>query len=258
MGTLSKLLRATRLKAPKPPKEPRLPTSVNYEDVLSNEEKAILSEVLPYTMTDVARTLSLIYAVRYVERNHVPGAIVECGVWRGGSMMAVARTLLNLGVSNRRLYLYDTFQGMPAPTQRDIDLTGLVAEDLFNEHKFEDVEGSDWCFSSLEEVQANVSTIGYPSDKIRYVKGKVEDTLPGEAPDAICLLRLDTDFYESTLHEMVHLFPRLSVGGIVIVDDYLGWQGAREAVDEYVRDHKVRLYLDPTGHGAGIGVKQAA
>lgn len=231
---------------------------MNYEDILSDEEKATLKEVLPYTMTDVARTLSLISAVRYIERNKVTGAIVECGVWRGGSMMAVARTLLNLGVTNRQLHLYDTFQGMPAPSPRDVDLTGLVAEDLFNERKFEDVEGSDWCFSSLEEVKSNVGRVGYPSNNIRYVKGKVEDTLPGEAPDAIALLRLDTDFYESTRHEMIHLFPRLRVGGILIVDDYLGWQGAHQAVDEYLHDHKVRLYLDPTGHGAGIGVKQGS
>jgi O-methyltransferase len=257
LGTLSKLLRGAGLKAPKPEKEPRLPTSVNYADVLNDEERATLRVILPYTMTDVARTLSLIHAVRYIEHNSVPGDIVECGVWRGGSMMAVARTLLNMGVSDRQLHLYDTFEGMTAPTSRDIDFAGVPAAESFNKYKFENAVGSDWCFSSLEEVKSNMESTGYPPSNIHYVKGKVEDTLPGRVPDAIALLRLDTDWYESTRCEMVHLFPRLHVGGILIVDDYLGWQGAHEAVNEYLRDHKVRLYLDPTGHSAVVGVKQA-
>jgi O-methyltransferase len=165
-------------------------------------------------------------------------------------MMAIARTLLNLGVTDRQLYLCDTFHGMPLPTDRDVHSTGLPAENYFREHGYS-------LFASLDEVRQNLSLIGYPANNIHYVRGRVEDTLPEEAPDVVSLLRIDTDFYESTRHEMIHLFPRLSVGGILIVDDYLSWRGSREAVDEYLRDHKVRMFLNPVGHGAGIGVKQA-
>ncbi len=256
MGTLSKLLRAAGLKPPKEPKQEELPTSINYKDVLSDEEKLILKEVLPYTMTDASRVLSLIYAVRYIEKNFVQGAIVECGVWKGGSMMAVARTLLNMGVTHRQFYLCDTFSGMPSPTDRDAGSAGLTAEDYLREQNHGNDDGY-WCAASLEQVKQNLDNVGYPAHNIHYIKGKVEDTLPERAPKSISLLRLDTDFYELTRHEMIYLFPRLSVGGILIIDDYLSWRGSREAVDEYLRDHKVRLFLNPVGHGAAIGVKQA-
>ena len=256
MGTLSKLLRAAGLKAPKKPKEEEISTSIDYKYVLSEEEKSIFKEVSPYTQTDASRVLSLIYAVRYVEKNYVPGAIVECGVWKGGSMMAVARTLLNMGVAEKQVYLFDTFEGMPAATDRDVNSAGLAADAYFRGHNVYNVEGK-WNFASLEEVKQNLASIGYPVNNIHYIKGKVEVTLPEQAPEAVSLLRLDTDYYESTRHEMIHLFPRLSVGGILIVDDYLSWRGSREAVDEYLQDHKVRLFLNPVGQGAVIGVKQA-
>jgi O-methyltransferase len=256
LGTLSRLLRATGLKAPKRQKKEELQTSINRVEVISNEEEEIFKEVLPYTLTDASRVLSLIYAVRYIERNCVSGAIVECGVWKGGSMMAVARTLLEMGVTDRQLYLCDTFHGMPPPADRDLHSTGVPAEQYFKEQNIPHYQGC-WCFATLDEVKQNLNLTGYPVGNIHYVKGKVEDTLPEQAPDVVSLLRLDTDFYESTRHEMVHLFPRLSVGGVLIVDDYVSWRGSREAVDEYLRDHKVRMFLNPVGGGAGIGVKQA-
>jgi hypothetical protein len=90
-----------------------------------------------------------------------------------------------------------------------------------------------WCYSSLDEVRSNMVRTGYPVDRMRFVKGKVEDSIPGQAPAQIALLRLDTDFYESTYHELRHLYPRLAPGGVLIIDDYGHWAGARKATDQY-------------------------
>jgi O-methyltransferase len=243
-----KVLRKLRLIPPVPPE----PWPCGFGD----SEKRICETVQPYTVTDRRRVLALVEAVRHVVRAGVPGDIVECGVFRGGSMMAVALTLLELGVRDRDLRLYDTFEGMSAPTKRDVaEPTGMAATDKFPQVRHENGEGSDWCFAPLEEVRRNMESTGYPAERVHYVKGKVEDTLPAQAPERIALLRLDTDFYESTLHEMRHLWPRLSRGGVIMIDDYLWWRGAREAVDEYIREHQLKLFLCPVDGGCVAGVK---
>jgi O-methyltransferase len=116
-------------------------------------------------------------------------------------------------------------------------------------------EDSTWAIAGLGEVQRALTTTGYPAERVHLVPGKVEDTIPGAAPDEIALLRLDTDWYESTHHELVHLFPRLVGGGVLIIDDYGYWQGARKAVDEYFAEHDVPLLLnriDATGRVAVV------
>jgi hypothetical protein len=102
---------------------------------------------------------------------------------------------------------------------------------------------SVWARSPLDEVRRNLLATGYPADRVRFVVGRVEDTLPDQAPESIALLRLDTDWYASTRHELVHLFPRLAVGGVLLIDDYGHWQGARQAVDEYLAQTGARLLL---------------
>lgn len=196
--------------------------------------------VRPYTLTSGQRVAALCEAVRYVVQNRIPGDIVECGVWKGGSMMAVARTLLGLGDQNRHLFLYDTFEGMTAPTDKDVSLLGQNAADLLKTESKSD-PASVWCVSPLESVQHALSSVGYDMSKTHFVKGRVEDTIPREVPERIALLRLDTDWYESTRHELEHLYPRLSVGGVLIIDDYGHWHGARQAVDEYMRKHGMLL-----------------
>ena len=97
----------------------------------------------------------------------------------------------------------------------------------------------------------------YNPKLIHYVKGKVETTIPEQAPKQISLLRLDTDWYASTKHELENLFPRLSPGGILIIDDYGDWQGARKAVDEYVANHAPSLFLSRLDYTGRISVKLA-
>lgn len=210
-------------------------------------DREILDAVRPYTRTSVARLLAQIDAVRYISRNRIPGDIVECGVWRGGSMMAAALALLDEGDTSRRLYLYDTFEGMSEPTEHDKDLRGRSASVLL---AAEPADGQVRCLASLEDVQQNMRSTGYPDDLVQYVPGMVEETIPNVVPEEVALLRLDTDWYESTHHELTHMYPLLTTRGVLIIDDYGHWQGARKATDEYfaAREHRPFLHrIDYTG-----------
>ena len=216
------------------------------------EARGVIEAVAPFTMTSSERILALREAVQHVCRHSIEGDIVECGVWRGGSMMAVALTLADLG-ERRRLHLFDTFECMPPPGEEDRDIGGTAAEDLL---AVEDREtGSTWAFGPLEDVRRNLLSTGYPRDLVRFVQGRVEQTIPAHAPERIAVLRLDTDWYESTRHELVHLFPRLAVGGVLIIDDYGHWKGARKAVDEYIAATGVRLLLSRIDYTGRMAVK---
>ncbi len=197
----------------------------------------IIGRVAPYTLTPAVRVAAVIQSVEHVVANEIPGAVVECGVWRGGSMMAAALALLQ--TANRPdLYLFDTFAGMTRPTEVDVDyLDQTVWFDPNN-------PGAE---ASLAEVQAAMAATGYPVDRVRFVEGRVEDTVPRAAPDEIAILRLDTDWYESTKHELEHLWPRLRAGGVLIIDDYGHFAGARKAVDEFFGRSVFLHRLDYTG-----------
>ena len=215
---------------------------------------AIYERCKAATMTSVERMYALYNAVEYVVDAGIPGAFVECGVWRGGSVMLIAATLLAKGVTDRRIYLYDTFDGMAPPTNKDQDLEGHPAEALLTAATD---RGEDliWCLAPLEEVRSNLAKIEYPTETYEFVIGKVEDTLTRLVPDQIALLRLDTDWYESTRVELEHLYPRLSRNGVLIIDDYGHWQGARQAVDEYFSGLRGNILLNRIDYTGRIGVK---
>jgi O-methyltransferase len=215
------------------------------------EAREIIKAVLPRTMTENEKLFALIVATRYIVEHDVPGEIVECGVWRGGSMQAIAHTLLGLGVSDRELYLFDTFEGMPEPGERDRRYDGTPALELLERSER---TANIWAIASLEDVQAAMAETGYPSERIHFRPGLVEDTIPAGAPERIAILRLDTDWYDSTKHELEHLYDRVSPGGVLIMDDYGFWQGARGAVDEFLRQRGERLLLLPMASGR-IAVK---
>ncbi|TWU20538.1 Demethyldecarbamoylnovobiocin O-methyltransferase [Novipirellula galeiformis] len=213
--------------------------------------------VKDYTMTSVDRLHGLCEAVRYVSSAGIPGDIVECGVWRGGSMMAVANMLAQFGDTERHLHLFDTFSGMSEPTSKDVAVDGHVAEELLKIESKEDPK-SVWCVSALDEVKANMKQTGYDESRVHFHEGMVEETIPGHAPEKIALLRLDTDWYESTRHEMEHLFPRLADGGVLIIDDYGHWEGARRAVDEYLSKHGIGMMLHRLDYTGRIGIRHNA
>ena len=200
----------------------------------------IFNAVNPYTMTSPERVAGLVEAVRYVVANDIPGDFIECGVWRGGSSMAAALALKELGDESRELWLYDTYEGMSAPTEEDVDIAGQTADRKFTERQLTE-DSSEWCRSPIDDVRHNLHSTGYPADKVHFIKGKVQDTIPGQMPaGSVAILRLDTDWYESTRHEMQHLYPVLVKNGVLILDDYGYWQGARKAVDEYFSANGIR------------------
>ena len=219
---------------------------------LNEREREIVRAAQPLTMTGPARLATLVQAVTHIVRNNIPGDIAECGVWRGGSMVAIARTLLSLGDTSRRLYLYDTFEGMTKPTDRDQDFAGHSAAAQLER----DAPGTGvWACAGLEDVKANLLATDYPADQLVFVPGRVEDTIPATMPGALALLRLDTDWYESTRHELTHLYPILSRFGLLIIDDYGHWQGARAATDEFLRTLPEPLFLHRIDYTARLAVK---
>lgn len=222
----------------------------------ASDESDIIAKVRPFTASSTERITALMNAVKYLVKNKIDGDFVECGVWRGGSMMTAMLTLLNLGDTSRHFYLFDTFEGMTPPTDKDMDRNGTSATALLNSS--EKKEGpSCWCIANLEDVRNNVFSTGYPKDKIHFIKGRVEDTLPSLMPKNIALLRLDTDWYESTRHELVHLYPILCRRGVLIIDDYGHWQGARRAVDEYFEAQEFMPLLNKLDQTGRLVVKIA-
>ncbi len=206
---------------------------------LDDDDRALYERVKPYTLTSPERVMTLRDAVRYLVGADIPGAIVECGVWKGGSMLVVIDTLLALGVRDRDLYLFDTFTTMPPPDGVDVDVWGTPAADYYDAAIAE-----PFYFYEQEAVERLVVGTGYPEERIHVVKGMVEDTIPEHAPHEIALCRLDTDWYASTIHELRHLVPRIPEGGVLLIDDYGHFAGARQAVDEYFDEVGVSILLN--------------
>lgn len=204
----------------------------NNSNINSSIDYHIAKVVLPFTMTPEARLLNTMQAVEHVVKNNIEGAIVECGVWRGGNIMAAALKLNSLGVVDREIYLYDTFEGMSNPTAKDIGPTGELASNILSTQP-KNTDNHYWAFTPLDTVKSNVFQTGYPESNFRFVVGKVEDTIPQIMPNKIAVLRLDTDWYESTKHELENLFDLIMPGGVLIVDDFGFWKGSREAVEEF-------------------------
>jgi hypothetical protein len=251
-----KLVKAERLVPPRPrpkpqsqagPKRRKPEIPRHYDD----QARRIIETVRPRTMTENAKLFALIAATRYIASHHIPGAIVECGVWRGGSMQAVAYTLLACGVRDRALHLFDTFEGMPEPSERDRRYDGEPAVQLLERNP---KTANIWAIATIEDVEAAMAETAYPMERVNLHPGLVQDTIPREAPDQIAILRLDTDWYDSTRHELEHLYDRVPPGGVVIFDDYGWWQGARQAVDEFLGARGERLLLVPAASGR-IAVK---
>jgi hypothetical protein len=231
---------------------------LEYPDITDPFFAEIAAKVRRHTRTfgaGVEAPWALYQAIAYVVRNGIPGDIVECGVWSGGSMLLAALALLHLGDTSRRIYLYDTFAGMPKPEPVDARWDGMPALPTWEHYQR---TGRGWCFGGTQEhVRSVVASSGYPIDKLVFVEGMVEDTLPAMRPEQISLLRLDTDLYRSTHHELVHLYPRLSVGGVLIIDDYGAFQGARLATDQFIEENRLPLFLTRIDGSVRLAVKPA-
>ena len=231
-----------------------------FTDELGPWERQVLAHVTPFTMTSAQRIVSLTEAVRYVVGRGIPGAFAECGVWRGGSVLAMILTLQDLGVTDRDIYLYDTFDGMTKPT--DVDTSDYFGSAL-GEWQSAEREGNrafDLWFNedvfNIDLVKRVLDDTGYPTERLHIIQGTVEETIPVQAPEHLALLRLDTDWYESTHHELIHLYPRIETGGVLIIDDYGAWKGCRKAVDEYFAGQGApRPLLNRVDHTGRLAVK---
>lgn len=215
---------------------------------------SVYARCAPFTMTSVERMYALWQAVRHVQARGIAGDVVECGVWRGGSSMLAALALLDEGERSRTLWLYDTFEGMSEPTEHDVDITGARMVDEWETYRGQE-DSLMFAYGALDEVKRNMGSTAYPAEQLRFVQGKVEETIPAEAPGQVALLRLDTDWYESTRHELEHLYPRLAPGGVLIIDDYGHWAGAREAVDEFFAGRDDAPLLSRIDYTGRIGTK---
>lgn len=236
-----------------PPDQLRLLEQVDPAD------RAIVERCLSVSMTGVQRLQALVDGVRYVVARGVPGDFAECGVWRGGSVMAMVLTLQDLGVTDRHVWLYDTFEGMTAPTAEDVSPYDPPALETWQQAETTGERPWSELFApedvGEEAVRARVLSTGYPAELVHIVKGPVERTIPGQAPDRLALVRLDTDWYESTRHEMEHLYPRLAQHGVLIIDDYGHWEGSRRAVEEHFAAHPPAPLLQRTDYAGRMAVK---
>lgn len=223
-----------------------------YGPDLSPETVQTIKFVRPYTMTSVPRVEAVVAATHHVVTHGIPGAFVESGVWMGGSIMAAARTLVELGDTERDLYLYDTFEGLPAPGEHD----GIAGSDVSVAELYaEGTRDKPFLEAPVDAVRANVARTRYPMDRIHTIAGLVEDTIPSTAPAHIAFLRLDTDWYSSTKVEMETLFPRLAPGGILIIDDYGYLDGVRKAVDDYLATFPYPVFLHRIDRAGRLLVK---
>jgi len=215
-------------------------------------------KVKSFTMTTPQRVISFCNAVDYIEKNNIPGAIVTCGVWRGGIPMAAIDTLNKFNNQSRDIHLYDTFEGMTTvPSEFDVKAlghtgSGQSAADLYRNA---DVNNPVFCYSSLDEAKKNLGKMDYPADKVHYIKGFVEDTIPQTKPDKIALLYLNVCFYKPVLHALNHLYPLLEPGAVLFIGDYGGWEGTKKAVDEFIVNNKIKLLLNRIDEAGRIGVK---
>jgi hypothetical protein len=222
-------------------------------------DRRIVEQALGYTMTTVARLAAVVQSVRYCVRRGLPGDFAECGVWRGGSVLTMILTLQEMGAPPRDIHLYDTFEGMTEPTEADVSAVQGSALEIWSEARAEGKRPWPEVFGpgvfDERSVRETLLATGYPGDRIHVVKGRVEETIPAHAPDALALLRLDTDWYESTRHELHELYPRLCNGGVLIIDDYGHWEGARRAVDEYFSAEAPPVLLNRIDYSGRVAIK---
>jgi O-methyltransferase len=191
------------------------------------------------TMIGQKRMENLQTCVTDVIRRGVPGDLIETGVWRGGSVIFMRAVLEAYGDTSRNVWVADSFQGLPPPDPR----YAADAGDVFH--------GFQVLAVSQEEVQANFARYGLLDDRVKFLKGWFKDTLAGAPIERIAVARLDGDMYESTMDALRPLYPRLSVGGYLIVDDYGTVPGCKQAVDEYRREHGI---TEPIADIDGWGV----
>jgi len=191
-------------------------------------------------MCSVARLRGLHGAVRYAVTEDIAGDIVECGCARGGSAALMALTLRQMG-ARRRLWLFDTFEGLPAPSSGDPD---FEIADLF----------TGTCVGTLDEVRGLFERLGI-ADDVTFVKGLFQETLPAASIPCIAVLHIDGDWYESVKACLDSLYDKVVPGGVIQLDDYGYWAGARKAVDEFLQGRGIQAPLQRLDYSGRFLIK---
>lgn len=175
--------------------------------------------------------LSLDYLFK---RNRIEGDVVECGVFKGANCRFICDYLKSINYENINIFLYDTFEGMPCASSNDINIFTKKNYNFYLKKMQKNNEVDNFYkYENIENVKKLLFQTNYNKNKIHFIKGLVEETIPKTIPNKISLLILDTDYYDSTKHELQHLYPLVEKGGIIIIDDYGTWSGVKKAVDEY-------------------------
>jgi O-methyltransferase len=217
----------------------------------SDMMKSVLN-VLPYSLVGIGGLEATYRMAKKVEDDKIPGAVVELGVARGGAAALLGKVCLKNASSNRKMWLFDSFEGLPEPTHFDIDrATGRTGDHIRPLPK-----GS--CLGRIEEVRhLLVERFDLPQDRITFVKGWFQDTLPvfKNQIGPIALLRLDGDWYESTKVCLEHLYDLVTDGGVVLIDDYHSCFGCKKAVDEFIAERKMANNLVFDGRGGVYFIK---
>jgi O-methyltransferase len=228
---------------------------INHAVELSTDEVKLICYILDngYSMTSIPRLINTLKSCKYVIENKIPGDFVECGVWRGGNGILAKKIFEAMG-SDKKVWMFDTFEGMTEPTNYDVRAASKTSASVKYQETLAE-NHSEWCYASIEEVRDNCKSSLIDISSVKFIKGDVIKTLAvnENLPKEISVLRLDTDWYESTKVELEVLYPILSEKGVLIVDDYGCWEGARKAIDEYFRNqqHKPLLnVVDSTGRTA--------
>lgn len=219
---------------------------------LSAVEKDAIYRFRPFSMTSFERLSAIAISMKYLNENKIEGALVECGVWAGGSI-GLAAFLSQQKGEIRDVTLFDTFQGMTAPSEDD----SLEAHEGYKNTLMDD-GSSSWCAVDLTDVKNNLALAGVDMGKLNFVVGDVSATLSEKSniPEKIAFLRLDTDWFQSTYDELTHLYPRLVPGAIVIIDDFGAWEGARSAVTKYFEENSLHPLMLPIDNSGRIFIKR--
>jgi hypothetical protein len=181
------------------------------------------------TMIGIKRLDNISYCLQSILKDGVPGDVIETGVWRGGACIFMRAILAAAGDTTRKVWVADSFEGLPKAT---------AAVDLSNEVS-RTGSAATYLKVSLDEVQANFEKYGLLDEQVQFLKGWFKDTLPAAPIQQLSLIRLDGDMYESTMDAISNLYPKLSRGGFLIVDDYGTWPTCKMAIDEYRARFKI-------------------
>jgi hypothetical protein len=187
-------------------------------------------------------------AVNYILQNNIEGCIIECGVYSGDFEYIWINELMKNN-SVRDIYLYDTFTGLVEPTEYDYTCKDAIyqmnKDEVYTTWKNQVINEkvNGWCYTPLEKVKDRLNSTGYPKNKLHYVVGDVMETLKDKTtiPEKIAILRLDTDWYESSKYELEQLYDNVVVGGVIIFDDYYHWDGQRRATDEFFESRGIQV-----------------